>query len=152
MKQHLVALDDRIEDSPLQPFDESYRQNDGPDRLDVQLLRSSSQPVQEVANTVESPADLIGHGVRRGQAEDLAAARGHHPPDGMQQQRPRSDRLHMLVGARQTGEDIPPVVDQRDQSCNDAAAFEITSDEPRPSPIQPCFQTSSDAPFITFIA
>ncbi len=60
MKQHLVALDDRIEDSPLQPLDESDRQNDGPDRLDAQLLRSSSEPVQEVANTVESPADRIG--------------------------------------------------------------------------------------------
>ena len=61
MKQHLVALDDRIKDPPSQPFDESDRQDDGPDRLDAQLLRISSQAVQKVTD----PAELGFRGGRQ---------------------------------------------------------------------------------------
>jgi hypothetical protein len=59
----------------------------------------------------------------------------NHPANGMEQQGPGSDRFHVLIRACQSCKDVPPVVNQGDQSGDDATAFDILSHVAAPAPL-----------------
>src|SRR5271166_2844539 len=59
----------------------------------------------------------------------------HPRGDGMQEQWPAGDGLHMPVRLDQTNEDAPPVVKQRDHARGQSATSKVLRDEAAPAPL-----------------
>src|SRR5208337_5158490 len=88
----------------------------GPALRGGQLLRSFDEGAQKHGDGAERLGGGNRLGVRAGDGERrlsrMAGARG----DGVQQQGPTGDRLPMPVRFGQTNEDVPPIVEQRDEA------------------------------------
>src|SRR5271157_2350360 len=59
----------------------------------------------------------------------------HPRGDGMQEQWPAGDGLHMPVRLDQPNEDAPPVVKQRDHARGEPATSKVLRDEAAPAPL-----------------
>ena len=59
----------------------------------------------------------------------------HTRGDSVQQQRSAGDCLHMPVGFGETRKNVPPVIEQRDKACSQAATREVVRGEAAPAPL-----------------
>ena len=106
-----------------------------PALLRCQLLRSLDQPSQEAGGTGECGRRPGAGAVARGDPERGLAGVADTLGNGGEQQRPAGDRLEVLVGLDQPREQVPPVVDERDEACGMPAAGEVMRREPAPAPL-----------------
>src|SRR5262245_17459605 len=100
-----------------------------------QLLRTRHQTTQKAGDAGQDVGRAVGIGVGAGNAQGRLAGVTQALGDAGQEQRPAGDRLKMPSGLCESDEQVPPVVDEGDQTGCKPAAGEILCGEPAPAPL-----------------
>lgn len=85
--------------------------------------------------TARSAGDMSGFGVRAGDGDRRLSRMLCPRSDRVQQQWPAGDGFQMPVGLGQSRENVPPVVNKRDEPRAEAAPRQIVRGEPAPAPL-----------------
>jgi len=94
----------------------------------------SSDP-QKARDTGQGVGRPVGIGVGAGNAQGRLAGVTKALGNAGQEQRPAGDRLEMPSGLREPDEQVPPVLDQGDQTGRKPATSETLCREPSPAPL-----------------
>src|SRR5215813_109652 len=100
-----------------------------------QLLRTCRQATQEAGNARQNIGRPMRIGVGTGNAQGRLASVTKALGDTGQEQRPAGDRLEMPSGLGEPHKEIPPIVDQGDETGRKPATGQIVRREPAPAPL-----------------
>jgi hypothetical protein len=101
----------------------------------VQMLRVFPQPSQEASDPDIGPARLVAHAMRAADGQRHLTGVLGSPGDCREQQRPGGDRLAMMFGIGQAGEQAPPIVRQRHDAGEQPATRQVLCRETAPTPL-----------------
>jgi len=125
-RAQLTALKENLEGS----------REDSPPALQArQLLCIFCQPAQKMATARNAFAAGSALACELATVIVVCLACRTRVGDGMQEQWPAGDGLHMPVRLDQTNEDAPPVVKQRDHARGQSATSKVLRDEAAPAPL-----------------
>ncbi len=99
------------------------------------MLRILPQGRQEAGDPDIGTACLVAHAMRAADGQRHLTGVLGFARDRRQQQRPSGDRLAVMLRVGQTGEQVPPVVDQRHRAGEQSAARQIVRRETAPAPL-----------------
>jgi len=110
-------------------------ENPAPALIGGQLLRRLDQLAQKVGNVREHACCPSSFGVRAGDPQRCLPRMAAALCNGGQEQRPAGDRFQMLVRFGEAHEQVPPVVDERDEAGHGPAAGKIAGGKASPAPL-----------------
>ena len=110
-------------------------ENPAPALPSRQLLRSLDQLAKEAGNAREHARRPAGLGVRTGNSERGLSGMAAPFRDSGKQEGPAGDGLQMPVRLGEPHEQVPAVVDERDEAGHELTAGEIAGGEACPTPL-----------------